>query len=515
LIEARQDRPVEAKRLAAEALAFYSRQAVALPILKRPALSSKEVHSVLLEDHGLYFNQPSTAFYFRKAKKLIDQGQESKSAAAFESALKALKVVQWRIPTHGLAMTKAALCQASLGRFSMALDSARIAPFLTPNQADAFELQAQLHSHQFRSATRNDHGIAKNLRKALGALQSMRSCCEGPWVNSRAFTLEAIIHLESKDYGKALKATKNAQLTLPETDSPIACHELAALLKLQAKIYKAKGDAQNTRHAQDLLFKLNIKQAKLRDVHYEAGQKLFSQRKYNAAIKEYKRAVEYNAFRGQIHYDLGRAYMKIGNFIPGVLSVMTAVEHDPRLAHEIAMTLRPGSFVVDPQRIIDELDKLVKSYPKRAHVYVLRAYFYCYFATHYPNEKLAEDSVATGLSDCHQALKNNPRFHFARLIRADLLSFSGRFDKANSDYESALAALPNWDTALSSQAIHYFRIASKASGIDAERYQELAIKNFARCVQLGFTNFQYRRDPIMKIVRENENYKNLIKRLPK
>lgn len=516
LLDARKENKASSEHFASRALQFYSRQAIALPILKRSIVKSGEVHKLLLEDHGLYFNQASTAYFFGEATKLIEQGKESKTRAPFEAALRALKIVQWRIPTHGLAKTKEALCHAYLGRMVTALDAARMASFLTPKQADAFELQARLHSRQFIPINKESHStVTKNRQLALNSLITMRKCGKGAWVETRAYTLEAAIYLDASKAEQALKALKTARLRIPELKTPKAFNTLDQILKLQAKIYTAMGDHSNAKLAKGLLLKHNMKRAKLRDAHYEAGQTLFSNRKYNKAIDEYKRANEYNALRGQIHYDLGLAYMKIGNFIPGVLSTMTALELDPSFAHLVAMKLRPnGCHFPNLQRVLDELTKVVKAYPKRPTVYALRAYFYCFYATQFNKEKLSGNSVDAGLADTEQALRLNPSFHFARLVRADLLSFSGRFDEASLEYTRAMRAVPNWDTALSSQAIHYYRMAAKSSGSKAKAFREEALKNLNRCVELGFKDFRWRQDPIMKTIRDNDDYNALLRSIP-
>ena len=512
LIEARQGDLEKSKQLAARALSFDAGQAIAFPLLKRSDTPSHEIHRVLLQDRGRFFHQPSAQHFYKRAEKSLRRASKNKSGPLVQQTLKALKVVLWQIPSHGLAKTKEAQCYAYLGEFARALEGVRISIFLTPNQADAFELQARLHSHHIQAFGNQTSPLTNQAKLALNALQSMAELCQGPWVKARSSYLAAQIHFDTQSYIEALEYLQLSRRTVPEGNTPKSIDHLASLFSLEVKIRKAQGKVRELQRSEALLLKLNLKRAKLRDRHYRIAKALFDQRKYNNAVDEFKLALAFNDHHAQIHYDLGVTYMKIGNFIPGVLSVMNAVERGPHLARKVAIKIGPHhGYIVDPKRVMEELDKLVKIYPKRASVLTLRAYYFCFYRTQFKPQKYSKDPVTKGVADCDQALKINPEFHFARLLRADLLSYGGHFERASLDYDRILKALPHWDTALSSQGIHFYRLAQQSKGKRAKEYRASALRNFRRCRELNFMDFQYRQDPIMKILRDDDEYQAFVK----
>lgn len=512
LIEARQGDLEQAKTLAARALTFDSRQAIALPILKQDELESFEIHQVLLENHGRFFHQPSASHFYKRAEELLAGAKESQSTPSIQAALKAFKVVLWQMPTHGLAMTKKAQCHAYLGQFAQALDFTRISLFITPDQADAFELQARLHSHRIAAFKGQASTLKKRPQLALNTMKIMAQRCQQSQEKARAHFLAAQIHFDSQAYLEALTAIQASRRVAPKENTPHTLEHLAALSALQTDVYKALGRKNDVKRSEALLLKLNVKRAKLRDQHYRLAQALCDQRKYNNALQEFQLALAFNDHRAQIHYDLGVTYLKIGNFIPGVLAVMDAVERDPYLARKVAIKVNPRQcHFVDPKRVIEELDKLIKVHPNRATVLTLRAYFYCFYRTQFKPQKHSKDPVTKGVADCDRALQINPDFHLARLIRADLLSYGGDFESASLDYDRLLKALPQWDTALSSQGIHFYRLSQRSKGKQAKEYRAAALGNFRRCTELKFMDFQHRQDPIMKVLRDDAEFQNLLK----
>jgi hypothetical protein len=79
-------------------------------------------------------------------------------------------------------------------------------------------------------------------------------------------------------------------------------------------------------------------------------------RKYNDAIQGFQSAIAFDSRIGQIHYDMGLCFLKIGDFIAGALSIIKAAYLDNTLCREVfRITYRRGCHPIDYQPLIDHL----------------------------------------------------------------------------------------------------------------------------------------------------------------
>jgi tetratricopeptide (TPR) repeat protein len=162
----------------------------------------------------------------------------------------------------------------------------------------------------------------------------------------------------------------------------------------------------------------------------EAGRQLRDRRSYPAAIEKLTRAIEldpdYAGLRekpghpaepGVALYDRGTCYLKIGNFVPGILDFARSLEVNPRFADQFYNKVYQVSYVVDLNRVISELNQIVAWHPDKAHVVFLRGFFYV-AKTEF--KQFDEKDVEYGERDLTRAVDLNPRFSTALVYRGFL-----------------------------------------------------------------------------------------------
>src|SRR4029077_10296583 len=109
---------------------------------------------------------------------------------------------------------------------------------------------------------------------------------------------------------------------------------------------------------------------------HNAGKALRDKRHYTDAISKFDRAIALDPELADAFYDRGTCYLKIGNFVPGILDFSRALELNPRFADQFFNRVYQVKSGVDLNRVITELDKIVADHPDRSYVIFLRGFFY-------------------------------------------------------------------------------------------------------------------------------------------
>jgi len=154
------------------------------------------------------------------------------------------------------------------------------------------------------------------------------------------------------------------------------------------------------------------------------------------------------------YYDRGTCYLKIGNFVPGILDFSRALEINPRWADQFYNRVYQVSYVVDLNRVITELNRVVSDHPDIAHVVFLRGFFYV-AKTEF--KQFDRSDLEFGIKDFEKALELNPKhatawiyrgfLHFKRTqpqgpgkapIATTKEDRAAAFQRALDDYESAV-----------------------------------------------------------------------------
>ena len=135
------------------------------------------------------------------------------------------------------------------------------------------------------------------------------------------------------------------------------------------------------------------------------------------AIKHFDRAIELDPLFDEAFYDRGTCYLKIGNFVPGILDFSRALELNPRIADQVYNKVYQISYVVDLNRVITELNKIVSDHPNVSYVVFLRGFFYV-AKTEF--KQVSRDDLDLGIADFNRCLELNPTHVTALLYRGFL-----------------------------------------------------------------------------------------------
>jgi tetratricopeptide (TPR) repeat protein len=176
----------------------------------------------------------------------------------------------------------------------------------------------------------------------------------------------------------------------------------------------------------------------------EQGKALRDKRAYAEAIACFDRAAALDPLLADALYDRGTCYLKIGNFVPGILDFSRALELNPRFADQFYNKVYQVSYVVDLNRVIHELNKIVADHPDLSYVIFLRGFFYV-AKTEF--KKYDKEDLRHGIEDLDRTLQLNPR-HVSAYVYRGFLEYKAalitegeerarNFDAALADYDKA------------------------------------------------------------------------------
>jgi serine/threonine protein kinase/Flp pilus assembly protein TadD len=175
---------------------------------------------------------------------------------------------------------------------------------------------------------------------------------------------------------------------------------------------------------------------------HNAGKALRDKRNYTDAISKFDRAIALCPDLADAFYDRGTCYLKIGNFVPGILDFSRALELNPRFADQFYNKVYQVSYVVDLNRVITELNKIVADHPDVSYVIFLRGFFY----------------VA--------------KTEFKKYDKADL-------DNGIHDFDKTLQLNPKHVSAYIYRGFLFYKYALISQGAEKLRYFDLAMKNYS------------------------------------
>ncbi|MBL4848202.1 MAG: protein kinase [Planctomycetes bacterium] len=231
---------------------------------------------------------------------------------------------------------------------------------------------------------------------------------------------------------------------------PILINQAMAYLREFAKVCEMTGDGAG---AKDALSRVNGVYEKAMEAATEqlrAGQALRDRLNYSEAIKCFDRAIALNPKFDKAYYDRGTCYLKIGNFVPGILDFSRALEINPRIADQVYNKVYQISYVVDLNRVITELNKIVADHPNVSYVVFLRGFFYV-AKTEF--KQVRREDLELGIADFDRTLELNKGHVTALLYRGFMwMKMAGResdikerdacFARAMKDYKDALVLDP-------------------------------------------------------------------------
>ncbi len=219
-----------------------------------------------------------------------------------------------------------------------------------------------------------------------------------------------------------------------------------AYLELLAQVQELLGDVEAGVAARGRVDDVRRAASEAARQELKEGQVLRDRLNYSDAIKHFDKAIELDPEYSDAFYERGTCYLKIGNFVPGILDFSRALELNPRIADQVYNKVYQISYVVDLNRVITELNKIVSDHPNVSYVIFLRGFFYV-AKTEF--KKFERSDLDLGIADFNRCLQLNTTHVTAMLYRgflyykmasleADLASRQACYDRAMRDYVDAL-----------------------------------------------------------------------------
>ncbi|MBI3725639.1 protein kinase [bacterium] len=217
--------------------------------------------------------------------------------------------------------------------------------------------------------------------------------------------------------------------------------DASSVYKLYACVAKRLGDADGYRAALKKAASVRENACLAAKDALEAGRTLVQQRRYPEAVAAFDRSIALDPELSEAYYERGTCYLKIGNFVPGILDFSRALELNPRYADQFYNKVYQVSYVVDLQRVITELNKIVADHPDVSYVIFLRGFFYV-AKTEF--KKYDHADIEAGLRDFDRTLQLNPKhvtavvyrgfLHYKAAQIAEGASRQAEFERALADY---------------------------------------------------------------------------------
>ncbi|MCW8137351.1 MAG: protein kinase, partial [Planctomycetota bacterium] len=250
-----------------------------------------------------------------------------------------------------------------------------------------------------------------------------------------------------------------------------------AYLDLLAQVHDRTGDAAAAAQARERVDGVRRAASEAARQELKDGQLLRDRLNYSDAIRHFDKAIELDPEFSDAYYERGTCYLKIGNFVPGILDFSRALELNPRIADQVYNKVYQISYVVDLNRVITELNKIVSDHPNVSYVIFLRGFFYV-AKTEF--KKFERSDLDLGIADFNRCLQLNETHVTAMLYRGFLhyklasleTEAAGRqawYDRAMKDYIDALDIDPVSGISHYLQALCWSVMSTEEGLPDAER----------------------------------------------
>lgn len=207
--------------------------------------------------------------------------------------------------------------------------------------------------------------------------------------------------------------------------------------------------------------------------HFHLAENAKKSRRYNEALTQYNLALEYDENHAFATFQRGLCYMKIGNFIPGILDMARATELDYKKGWVFYNKIYQLNDVVDLHRVMAELNKCVEAAPNKAHVRFLRGFFYVAMTEF---KEYEQSEIDRGKRDLKRAIELNPKFVSAYVFLSHLFIKENRIKEAVAQLDWALEIAPKaWDA-------YFYKAIAAGNGVQnaASDSSRAALQMFGR-----------------------------------
>jgi len=313
-------------------------------------------------------------------------------------------------------------------------------------------------------------------------------------------------------------------------------------LRAQAQVADALEDSPRRTELSARLARVEAQATAALEEEIQAAEDQRDKLNYSEAIKRYDHAIALDPKSSRAIFGRGTCYLKIGNFVPGILDFSRALEIDPRIADEVYNKVYQISYVVDLNRVITEMNKIVADHPKVSYVVFLRGFFYVAYTEF---KQVSDEILMRGLEDFNRCLELNPEHVTAYLYRGFLYSKLGSrlgepgrgapkdewdldedgsvdilnsrsecFARALEDLERALELDPGSGIAHYLRALHWARRASEPAlnATEKRSLQEKALESLRTSFETDFKGYErIRNEKAFDSVRELPEFKELMR----
>jgi len=415
---------------------------------------------------------------------------------------------------------------AALGQPELALECVRLAHRLDPGSSRAFAEEGWLHLEGLPPAQR-DLGQARRAfdraaaaaapgeegpalyglaRTALEELRALDEDAPGGATLRDGLIAEARRHLE-----QAVRVTRDRY---PEAHA----EEVERALRYQRALHALCAEHGPRAEAKAWAERVAGTETAARESAARLlarARELRGHLQYREAIELFDVALALDPNNAAGFNERGSAYLKIGNFVPGILDLARSLELDPRRADHVYTKVYQTSFVVDLNRVITELNKVVADHPGEAHAVFLRGLFYV-AKVEFKEADLAD--LGRGVVDFDRCLELNPQFVVARIYRGYLgLQYGGQdpaaLQAALADFEAAEALDPESPIVPYMRGI-YWSLRAGEPGLSPDAFverRERAIRELELAVERGYdASERLRNEPAFEPLRHAPAFERLL-----
>ena len=397
--------------------------------------------------------QDESALCFQEGDRQTQQASRSKKPENFRKARQSYARALVKNPTHARAALEWARLCAEWSYFDAAVPLAQRAVEADPFLREGYELLGFLLTQQLPLERNKETGRPEQVRDyALGRAQFDKAIevSGGGKPAADAYYGRALARLSlGEDLEAARKDLEAAIEAIPaefREAEPRLINQSIAYLERLAEVREKLGDKEGGAAARARVEEVRRAAKEAAEAELNEGRVLRDRLNYSEAIKHFDRAIELNPGYDEAFYDRGTCYLKIGNFVPGILDFSRALELNPRIADQVYNKVYQISYVVDLTRVITELNKIVSDHPSVSYVIFLRGFFYV-AKTEF--KRFDQSDLDQGIADFNKCLELNPTHVTAMLYRGFLYyKMAGMqpagperqklFDRAMEDYFAAL-----------------------------------------------------------------------------
>ncbi|RMG16646.1 MAG: serine/threonine-protein kinase [Planctomycetota bacterium] len=516
--------------LAADARSLAAKAGLArLALLAGDEERARELFAAAREASALGVGE--AGFFYLEGLRFEGLAQRSKKPEYFQQARLALARAAVLEPWNASALhARARLCvdwENNADALALAGRAVAADPFLR----EAYELRGFVFTDALPPVGKGAGGPErdpargqKEFERAIAVAEQPAEAAHAHYGRARALLAQTDGRDDGTRLREAQRDLREAVRTIPSGQELLAAdpehiNNAKAYLRLSAEVARRLGDAAAERQAATRLEAVESAAREAAKRELGAGRALRDRLNYSEAIKHFDRATQLNPGYSDAYYERGTCYLKIGNFVPGILDFSRALELDPRIADQVYNKVYQISYVVDLNRVITELNKIVSDHPNESYVVFLRGFFYV-AKTEF--KQVGREDLERGIADFDRTLELNPKHVTAYLYRgflwfkmaglqAQLDEKKPYYEKAMRDYRKALELDPQSGISHYLQALCW-SVRSGDEGIDEdtrEDYRRRSLDALESSFKTTFKGYERIRnekgfDPVRKLPRFKE-----------